>query len=48
MEIGGKGVKYVLLEEIVDGGVGGDKRGGGDKQRWKKSPPLPPKYSAQG
>lgn len=27
MEIGGKGVKYVLLEEIVDGGVGGDKGG---------------------
>lgn len=30
VEIGGKGVKYVLLEEIVDGGVGGDKGG-----RWQ-------------
>lgn len=24
----GEGVKYVLLEEIIDGGVSGDKKGG--------------------
>lgn len=42
-------LSYVLL--YVDGWVGGDGRGvgeGDEKQRWKKQPPLPPKYSAQG